>query len=195
MPDWPCLNPVCKHYLKPAILQVQITRCTKTSRPLGQFACEHCGFTYTRRGPDGSETDRLELLSIRTIGSLWNKKAIEIANANYMNVSGQETQCWMYKVVIENLSDLPHWYKGQNIVRPINRYRKKISEFQKAEKRSLWLQHIKDNPSLNKSELRATKEDIYRWLSNYDRDWFNENSPHKKSMSANSFRTDWIKKI
>jgi len=70
---WPCLNKASEHYGEHVITSCRVTRCSDTGRPVGTFACD-CGFVYSRRGPDRTETDRMRIGRIRSFGEIWHNR-------------------------------------------------------------------------------------------------------------------------
>lgn len=53
---YPCLNVVCPNYKKLVITDI-LHKGISHSHPLAIFKCDHCGFTYSRRGPDKDAAD------------------------------------------------------------------------------------------------------------------------------------------
>jgi len=70
---WPCLNKAAHHYLKNVVENCQVTRCSKSVRPVGTFICD-CGFIYSRRGPDEKKQDRYKTGRIKQFGAIWIDK-------------------------------------------------------------------------------------------------------------------------
>lgn len=46
--------------------------------------------------------------------------------------------------------------------------------------RERWLQVLKDNPGLNKSEYKRAEKALYSWLYKNDNEWFEEITPKKR---------------
>lgn len=74
---WPCLNKAADHFKSDEIDQCVVSQCSKTSRPVGTFHCS-CGFVYSRRGPDTSESDKYKVGRIKAFGFMWYKKLEEL---------------------------------------------------------------------------------------------------------------------
>ncbi|WP_254636261.1 TnsD family Tn7-like transposition protein, partial [Lysinibacillus sp. GbtcB16] len=70
---WCCLNVACKDYMKSVVKNLVITRCYDTKRPVGTFTC-HCGFVYSRRGPDTITEDKYKIGRIKDFGDVWKNK-------------------------------------------------------------------------------------------------------------------------
>ncbi|MGO4350130.1 TnsD family Tn7-like transposition protein [Paenibacillus sp. MCAF9] len=77
---WPCLNKVADHYKTYVIEKCVITRCSKTSLPVGTFVCS-CGFVYSRRGPDKCLDDKYKVGRIKSFGSIWYEK-LKVLNSS-----------------------------------------------------------------------------------------------------------------
>ncbi|MFS0873629.1 TnsD family Tn7-like transposition protein [Paenibacillus xylanilyticus] len=75
---WPCLNKAASHFGSRVIESVRVTRCSDTSKPVGTFQC-NCGFIYSRRGPDQSETDIFRVGRIKQLGAEWMEKLNELS--------------------------------------------------------------------------------------------------------------------
>lgn len=75
-----CLNPAADHYKQRVISTVAITTCTDTRKPVGTFSCD-CGFVYSRRGPDEDKADSFKVGRIKSFGSVWQAKLIQLATS------------------------------------------------------------------------------------------------------------------
>ncbi|NUU74304.1 TnsD family Tn7-like transposition protein [Paenibacillus xylanilyticus] len=75
---WPCLNKASAHFQEKVIKSVRVTRCSSTAKPVGTFQCS-CGFIYSRRGPDQTETDIYRVGRIKQLGAEWMKKLNELS--------------------------------------------------------------------------------------------------------------------
>lgn len=78
---WPCLNKVASHHGTMVIENCNVTRCSKTSLPVGTFRCT-CGFVYSRTGPDINTDDRFKIGRIKAFGHLWYEKLEELKSSN-----------------------------------------------------------------------------------------------------------------
>lgn len=70
---YPCLNRVCPNYNKLVIKDIIKTTIYKNN-PVATFKCEHCGFVYSRIGPDMNNIDIYNKTSIKDYGYLWHEK-------------------------------------------------------------------------------------------------------------------------
>lgn len=74
---WPCLNPICDYY-HVSCIQSHTRRANHAKQiPSGVFACPHCGFTYSRVGPDRTPEDAFRRDRIPVYGPVWEGKLRE----------------------------------------------------------------------------------------------------------------------
>ncbi|ODB55051.1 hypothetical protein A7311_20665 [Paenibacillus polymyxa] len=76
---WPCLNKAATHFRNKVITSVIVSRCSTTAKPVGTFQCS-CGFIYSRRGPDQTETDMYRIGRIKQLGAEWMDKLNELSS-------------------------------------------------------------------------------------------------------------------
>lgn len=70
---WPCLNPVCSDFKQSVIQTCRIEfRIDSGGHPTGVFAC-HCGYSYSRTGPDQMLGDRWRKTAIEAYGAVWEE--------------------------------------------------------------------------------------------------------------------------
>lgn len=80
-PKYPCQNIVCDYYNVLIIENITNTLCEKTKKPIGTFICPNCEFSYTRRGPDQNEADKIQRTRVKSYGSLWERKLQEFSKS------------------------------------------------------------------------------------------------------------------
>lgn len=78
---WPCLNKAADHYNHSVVEQCIVTRCSRTSKPIGTFHC-NCGFVYSRKGPDTCDEDMYRIGRIKAFGPVWYDKLRHLAKTN-----------------------------------------------------------------------------------------------------------------
>lgn len=185
--SWLCLNPASEHYRKPMITECKVTRDYKTGEPVGTFECS-CGFIYSRRGPDESESDRYKIGRIKQFGHVWEKELIHLI----------QTEKSTYNAAARKLLCDPTTAKKQFL-----KLQSKDSscegatgngEFkdERMTRRSKWLHATQANEGLSKTELRQMFKADYTWLYRHDREWLNQNSPEllpRKKYADN--RVNW----
>lgn len=189
---WPCLNSTSPHYLESVIENIEITTCSKTSKPVGTFQCS-CGFVYSRRGPDETEKDRLRVGRTKSFGSIWEaelKSCLQEKDLGLRAIA-RKMKCDT-KTVIKYADKL-----GLNLIwrtkecrqpknRPIN-HSKAINEY-----RSKWEDFISSYPYLQVTSLRKIRPGLYMWLYRHDREWLKGISPHREKIHCENRRVDWM---
>lgn len=58
------------------------------------------------------------------------------------------------------------------------------------ERRSQWLQLIKDNPNANRSQLKEIGKGLHTWIFKHDREWYEKVTPRKKRKKKTGI-IDW----
>ncbi|MFB7140796.1 TnsD family Tn7-like transposition protein [Gottfriedia sp. NPDC056225] len=79
---FPCLNRAASHYRKNVIQSVNVIRNKVRGLPQGIFSC-HCGFQYTRLGPDPLKQQIFVTHSVRKYGSLWYNTIQQMVDGGY----------------------------------------------------------------------------------------------------------------
>ncbi|MEA5025893.1 hypothetical protein SDC9_45764 [bioreactor metagenome] len=191
-PDWPCLNPVAGHYLSPVITEVEITRGSKTGKPVGTFKCS-CGFVYARTGPDRCDKDRIRVGRVKEFGHVWNERLIELITKNKSGL--RETARRMHcdpKTIKFQANRLgitaPQEDNGSVVSLKVGEfdYNSLLENY-----RTKFKELIKSNPNASKTEVRRQTPGVYSWLYRHDREWLNDNSPEIKRRVSSAGRIDW----
>ncbi|MGG1689414.1 TnsD family transposase [Heyndrickxia ginsengihumi] len=185
LPDWPCLNTVCKYYKENVIQEISIRSCEKTKKPIGRFTCPICGFSYTRKGIDESNEDRYKYTRIMEFGSVWKEKLSFLLSKNLS-----------YREIARTLKvDTNTVIKYRNELINKKKHHEEIHSKEKVEKintqRNIWLNLQRDNPSLSKTQLRIIKPATYAFLYRNDREWLHSNSPVLMKKKVKNNRIDW----
>ncbi len=74
---WVCLNKAAEHYGEEVIQTCEVTRDSKSGKPVGTFICS-CGFVYSRKGPDVQESDKFKIGRIKEFGHVWQQRLKEL---------------------------------------------------------------------------------------------------------------------
>ncbi|GEM_PF-2556900 len=183
---WICLNSICQHYHKPVIEKVYLGYSRKSKRnPLGTFRCTVCGFTYSRVGPDISESDRLRGKTIE-YGDVWDTKLIELWHSDKLRKDiaqilgvGYDTlmrQAKRLRLVELNTSEI----QAPAI----------LSDLPDAKRR--WLKILKDQPETSMTSLMRQYSRIYWTLARFDSQFLIENQP-KRGLLQEEYhaQVDW----
>jgi hypothetical protein len=194
---WPCLNPAHQSYKKKVIVDMRITTCKDTKRPVGTFFCE-CGFIYSRRGPDLNPTDQFKRGRVVNFGGTWKKELKKLINSG-LSLRGISKALGVDPQTIKRqatLMDLPFFWQGQQLeetkkTERFNSKKEKVNlEVETNTKRKSWLELMKENPDKGVTTLRILNSSLYYWLYRNDRGWLTVNSP-KKRITSNKKRVDW----
>jgi hypothetical protein len=173
---WPCLNKVCIGFKEKVIIEIQTN--FYEGSPVGYFSCNHCGFTYVRRGPDQSAQDVLKVGRVDDYGWFWNQKLLELSRDE--NISVNE----MARI----LGVDPHTVKVHLQNNKQNQNLQGITELDG--KRNEWLEVRKSHPEMGTKALYKNYSSLCSWLSRYDPEWFHENKPDPKRVN-NRLQVNW----
>ncbi len=169
---WPCLNPVCKHYKTFSITQCHVIR-SRNRPPAGQFTCE-CGFTYTRSGPDRSNTDIYKIGRVLERGDLWINALRDLFQEPTMTYSLAASKLG---VGITNVKRLLSLYHPELLEL---RMREDFNEVRQRY-RNQWLHVLVEFPQAKVSELKQKLPQAYLWLYITDNCWLLEHRPPTKN--------------
>lgn len=199
--EWPCLNKICNHYLKPSVKDVTITYNSHAKKPVGEFKCE-CGFTYLRMGPDSNEDDRYKIGKVKELGWLWEqeltlllKEGLSLnAIENRLNTSQKTIKKYAAKLGFDgylNSRCKVRDYSDKKLKEQLKEEKKnrKIQEF-----RERWLKLREDNQGKGANELRLMDINLNDYLLRNDREWIYNHYPPKKKRVSGGAIVDWGKK-
>lgn len=194
---WPCLNYVCKNYMKPVIKEVNVKHNSKHNSPIGTFKCS-CGFTYVRKGPDKCKEDRLKVGNIKEFGEIWESKLKELILQGH-SFKEIERRMGSYNETLKKyaiklgLSD--YVAERCNVIPTINDKLKKEIDIEKRKmNRKKWSELRSEYPEFNVTELRCLDNNLYDWLLKWDKEWLENNLPIKRKRSVEKERIDWQQK-
>jgi hypothetical protein len=201
---WPCLNRASDHYQHLTILHCSITYDPKiTGGVIGTFSC-HCGFTYTRKGPNTSTEGQYQISSIKSRGDIWKAKLQRFWEDPIMNLD----QAADILGVTRNSVTYNARLLGLSFPRPFEKLRRKenISQIKEPylpekdveEYRAIWVATLEEFPA-ERLQVLWTKpklSGIYRRLHKYDFDWLKAHMPppqmRKRRQGSLSPRVDWV---
>jgi hypothetical protein len=198
---WPCLNPVCEHYQEPSIekFKVRPMKVGDQVKKAADFRCE-CGFTYSRPFPDATSKSDADHYEVMSCGPIWEEALRQLYH------SGKYTR----REMAEKLGVKPNTImskvgrirRGQQIpdsrdlakrTRALARAeaRRSANELKRTRYREQWLQAIKNYPTAGRSQLGKIEQPAYSWLLEYDRQWFEANSPPSRPNPGPPAIHDW----
>jgi len=198
---WTCLNPVCERHKKLAIRSCSVKRHRLNREILvGTFACE-CGFTYTRLGPDDSDTGYR--YRVNRYGDVWEsylQKASYDSSISLNEIARALSAKWdvVRRMGVKMNLEFPRQGPIYSVSRvlSINPTHAKLDRsFQaiRTRNRERWLSARKQRPNAGMKLLREQLvPGPYCWLSKHDRDWILVHSPPKRNGSAD--KVDWKKR-
>ncbi|CAH1057589.1 TnsD family transposase [Paenibacillus pseudetheri] len=176
---WPCLNKAAKHYNDSIIQSCEVTRDSKTGKPVGTFSCS-CGFVYSRKGPDQTMEDRFRVGRVKKFGEEWSEKLRVIAQEDIPLRGMARILGCDPKTVVNNLTN-----------KDIIAVTKIENQHEIMVYRERWNGLKKKNSHASVTELRRLDQAGYTWLYRHDRKWLTENTPIKKYEAIQKERVNW----
>lgn len=194
---WPCLNPICPHYLERCIPNCEVIyRNMIDSRPRGKLTCE-CGFTYSRIGQDRSEEDLFRSSRIKIYGPLWEAKLKELWEDPSVSLTKATQVLGLTKDALRRQAkrlgllspeavsqpassqeaESNYWVNNHAVNGPNPALRERYRE--------IWLSTKDANPEDVVTQLRNKIPKIHRWLYANDRDWLLSHSPTRQRKYPN----------
>jgi hypothetical protein len=182
---YPCLNSVCPNYKKLVIkdiMQINISY----GYQVATFLCEHCGFKYSRRGPDKNDNDIYNKTHVKDYGHLWHDKLKECVTKGYSITKMSKT---LNCTTLDNLKIEADKYKNSSLVEnPKILLNKEPNKLLLEQYKSEVLSFIKENPG------NATKQKIYRfrrkayyYLSENASEWIHDIVTDKRIFATLNF--------
>ncbi len=190
---WVCLNPACSKYHESVVNSLVITSCYDTKRPVGTFRCDHCGFTFSRRGPDQCPNDEYQIGTIKEYGSVWKDKlTLLVGEGNLLKDIAHQLQASTDTVrkYAAELGLKVNWKTPRN---KRTKSKVRIEEHLSLLKRRKeeWLTLTHQYPAKSKTNLRKIRPEVYAFIYKYDRDWLHSHSPVKKTVQPPNKRVNW----
>lgn len=180
---WPCLNPACRWFRQPVVLDCEAIRDKRTGQIRGTFGCA-CGFSYTRWGPDPDGVECFEKTRVRTFGPVWTEKVEGLLRAG----TGIKRAAHIMDVDVKTIHK--HRMNQNSTHGPIHVFRKD-SQDAKAHHREAWREAQKEYPTAGRSELRKIVPRSHDWLVRTDRQWYELNSPPGMRSRPKTRRVNW----
>ncbi|MBU3114588.1 TnsD family Tn7-like transposition protein [Clostridium lacusfryxellense] len=164
---YPCLNIVCPNYNK---LVINDTMQINNSHgyPLATFKCDHCGFKYSRRGPDKNDNDIYNKTYVKDYGHLWHDKLKECVDKSF----SLRKMSKLLGCNIETLRTWANFYKNPTLVKPstiglTNNPDNLLLEQYKNE----FIIFLKENPAATRLDMYRFNPNAYKYLSENDNKW------------------------
>ncbi|MCG7377354.1 TnsD family transposase [Paenibacillus sp. ACRSA] len=185
---WICLNPTAEHFLQPVVKVCDIQRKTDGTGIIGIFRCD-CGFTYTRSGPDKSESDRMRYDTVREFGECFEKKLLKLRDDDNLKFN----EISRILGITEKMASV--YYKrakNQEDLKPKMQRSKGLFAYYQEKNRNLWLQALVKYKGESRTSLAKKAGSGYVWLYKHDREWLKKNSPKKRSKKRKI--VNWTKR-
>src|ERR1043166_2361618 len=199
---WPCFNPTCKDYRKKVIRACKVRgHWANRSLPVGVFSC-HCGFTYSRNGPDNSLSDSSRVDQIKEYGKVWEKalrkhwKDPKLSLNSIAGLLGVAHNTIKYQAIRLELK-FPRM--GSAITQMNEKIRERTTRTKTLKSshpeaveahHQQWLTLIVTHPSATRTELTKLGANVYYWLLKHDRGWLLATSPRTRRVGTNR-KVDW----
>ncbi|MBU3216860.1 TnsD family transposase [Clostridium estertheticum] len=164
---YPCLNIICPNYNELVIKDIMKIN-ESHGYPIATFECEHCGFKYSRCGPDKNDNDIYNKTYVKDYGHLWHDKLKGCVDKGF---SLRKTS----KILGSNCESIKTWankYKNPNLVKAptieltnepdnllLDQYKNEVRIF------------IKENPNATRQNIYRSKPRAYNYLSKNDNEW------------------------
>lgn len=196
---WPCLNPASSHYKEEVVTDLELSNRSKASSPLGIFKC-HCGYIYTRLGPDTDVQDRYKKRMVKSYGEIWLNLLKDNINKQIYNISELE------RIMECDSKTIGKYAKELGIFHLLNsrmkvettklhiseRYNKSLEEPYKEEIKRF----IRDNPNSSRKTIFQKLGKQCAWMERYRKDWLESILPEKMEKKTDK-RTrksyvDWM---
>jgi hypothetical protein len=188
---WYCLNPAADHYKQRCITDVKCGYSGFTKKPLAEFRCAHCGFTYSQLGVPKSDEEEQIYHRVVEFGPVWeNQLRILIQNKVDLKVISEKlgVQPRRVKQIAEFLRIQTEW-KPSGTSNSRIKFEEKRSRY-----RQEWLELTEKNQHLSKSELKELNIGLSTWLFRNDLEWHKNHSPSKKKQYQKDFKRDWMQR-
>ena len=197
---WPCLNAVCPHHRHDVIVRVTISHHAERKRPVGEFCCPRCGFTYLRDGPDRTGERRGRADAVRDYGPRWKatlrrfwsdpKRSLRSLSRT-LSVDPLTAKRW---ALILGLA-FPRTVGARTSTEPRVRHQATLSADPSrllSHDRTAWLTAVREAPTTSPKELRIRLPALYMRLYRHDRAWLRQHQPALSGPAKLAIpRVDW----
>ncbi len=178
---WPCLNPTCVHYREPHIQHYH--HIYNRKRPIGEFSCD-CGFVYYRTGPDMTAEDRYKMSRMKSFGPTWESALRYLWENPSLSVKQIASKLGCYTLTVKRHATklgLPsHEYRGKPLADSLQLHSNFVADpipVKLNMYRREWLSSLQKNPGATITQLRNKLENVYKWLSEHDKEWLKKHKP------------------
>ncbi|MBB6715375.1 TnsD family Tn7-like transposition protein [Clostridium gasigenes] len=190
---WPCLNRASEHYRRNVVKSLEITEDYKTRVPVGTFTCE-CGFVYSRKGPDKTETDKYKIGRIKSFGSVWEDKLKQYLKegkyglrelARLMNCDPKTILKFDFILEINMFENNSRYIKDKKATTGSD----KLSDY-----KNCILGNMASNPTATRTEIRSMCKKEYIFIYRKDKKWLYNKLPIETKRINHNALLDWNKR-
>lgn len=172
-----CLNKYCPQFNKHVIKTINLKVCTDTKKPLGEFFCSTCGYTYTRLGPDLISPQEYLIRRIKDYGWVWKQKLVEFIDQRDLSYRATSREMGVdvntvikYYRLEKNLDDTPVAEEDADKIQ--------------------WIELINKNPKASKKALRKLEPALFARIYRKDKEWLKIIIPNSPKKVINK-RVNW----
>lgn len=194
---WPCLNPACDHYQRLTISECTLAYDRKVAGGVvGTFSC-HCGFIYTRKGPDSTGAGQYQISRVKSRGDTWVAKLRQLWEDPAVTLEQVAAHLGTDRDTLKKYATrlgLPFPREGKRMTRAPWRG----SSQENPEKyRTQWLAALREHGGEHLHELvmKPTIRRVYIWLAKNDHEWLKAHrlppKEGKKRLDPLPPRVDW----
>lgn len=164
--------------------------------PLATFKCEHCGFKYSRRGPDMNDNDIYNKTYVKDYGHLWHDKLKECVDKGF---SLRKMSKILGCNTLESLKTYANKYKNPNLVKiPTIELTNEPDNLLLEQYKNEVLSFIKGTPNATRLNIYRFNSKAYKYLSENDNEWiFNSIRFVKKNKTISKeerLKNYWLNK-
>lgn len=192
---WPCLNAACKHHHRPVITEFALSFSRDSGRPVGSFACPHCGMRYARVGPDQSPADQLRMSRCETFGPIWEAALGKLWSDNNVSLRAKARRLGVDPRTVQRHAARLGLAQPLSVSRRAGAIDRPTGPAAGTEKcramRLAWLTARSRNPDATTTELRQMAPAAAAWLYRHDREWFDAHKPSARRRRRQDVRVDW----
>jgi transposase-like protein len=190
---WLCLNHTCDKYHKRSVTSLTVTRCYNTKKPVGTFYCKHCGFVFSRKGPDGESTDQYTIGTIKDYGATWKERLKTLViEGNGLHSIAKEIRADIATVkryAVELNLDVS--WKPPKLKTSSSKQDTEETDALLLVQKERWKELQQIYPEKSKTQLRDMAKGVYAYIYRYDKEWLQVHSPIKKRVKSTYQRIDW----
>lgn len=181
---WICMNHLAEHYLKECVDDLEINVHSAYRRVQGDFTCS-CGFKYRLILPEKTPLE-VNRFSHRIIerGDLWRNEFQKLLSKN-LSIIEISHITKMSRPTVRKIKKQVFSGKKIMITRGTGRRKVCSDEIRTQNYKEEWEIIFKENPTLNRTQLKALNQAAFAWIKKNDEAWMEKHLPPVKWRSKN----------